>query len=83
MDRLYSARPGRTADRDRQGRTAPASVVTAGPGDEGPSWAASSREILFQRSRPVRTGLYRVALDGSEPRPVAIPQDGSDPIGRE
>ena len=26
-----------------------------------------------------RTGLYRVSLDGSEPRQVTIPQDGSDP----
>ena len=25
-------------------------VLTAGPADEGPSWAASSREILFQRT---------------------------------
>ena len=24
-------------------------MLTDGPGDEGPSWAASSREILFQR----------------------------------
>ncbi len=25
-------------------------ILTRGPGDEGPSWAASGREILFQRS---------------------------------
>jgi TolB protein len=55
-------------------------VLTAGPGDEGPSWAASSREILFQRIGPTgRSALARIALDGSPPRPVAIPQDGSDP----
>jgi len=55
-------------------------TITSGPGDEGPSWAASSREILFQRSgNDGRTGLYRVALDGSEPRQMTIPQDGSDP----
>ena len=55
-------------------------TLTSGPGDEGPSWAASSREILFQRTAAnVRTGLYRVALDGSEPRQLATPQDGSDP----
>ena len=54
--------------------------LTTGPGDEGPSWAASSREILFQRTAADgRTGLYRVALDGSEPRKMTIPQDGSDP----
>ena len=55
-------------------------TITSGPGDEGPSWAASRREILFQRSgSDGRTGLFRVALDGSEPRQMTIPQDGSDP----
>jgi TolB protein len=55
-------------------------TLTSGPGDEGPSWAASSREILFQRSSADgRTNLYRVALDGSEPRQLTTPQDGSDP----
>lgn len=55
-------------------------VLTAGPGDEGPSWAASSREIIFQRSDPGgNSSLLRVSLDGSEPRPVALPQNGSDP----
>ena len=54
--------------------------LTSGPGDEGPSWAASSREILFQRTgADGRTGLYRVALDGGDPRQMTIPQDGSDP----
>lgn len=55
-------------------------LLTTGPADEGPSWAASSREILFQRVGVAgRSGLYRVALDGSEPRQMTIPQDGSDP----
>jgi TolB protein len=55
-------------------------LLTRGPGDEGPSWAASSREILFQRAGPDgRTALYRVALDGSEPRELATPQGASDP----
>lgn len=55
-------------------------LLTTGPGDEGPSWAASSREILFQRTGAVgRIGLYRVGLDGSEPRQLPTPQDGSDP----
>jgi TolB protein len=55
-------------------------TLTAGPGDEGPSWAPSSREILFQRiGTNGRSALARVALDGSAPRPVTIPQDGSDP----
>jgi TolB protein len=55
-------------------------LLTTGPADEGPSWAASSREILFQRIGAAgRSGLYRVALDASEPRQMTIPQDGSDP----
>lgn len=55
-------------------------VLTSGPGDEGPTWAASSRELLFQRVNPGgRSGLYRITLDGSEPRQMTIPQDGSDP----
>jgi len=55
-------------------------ILTAGPADEGPSWAASSREIAFQRIGPTgRSTLARIALDGSEPRPLTIPQDGSDP----
>jgi TolB protein len=55
-------------------------VLTSGPSDEGPTWAANSREILFQRADAAgRSGLSRVALDGSAPRPVTIPQDGADP----
>jgi len=55
-------------------------VLTSGPSDEGASWAPSSRELLFQRVAATgRTALYRITLDGSEPRPITIPQDGSDP----
>ena len=55
-------------------------MLTAGPADEGPSWAASSREILFQRTGAGgRSGIFRVALDGGEPRQLTTPQDGSDP----
>ena len=55
-------------------------VVTTGPRDEGPSWAASSRELIFQRTDAYnRSGIYRVALSGGEPRKIAIPQDGTDP----
>jgi len=55
-------------------------VLTTGPGDDGPTWAANSRELLFQRADSTgRSGLYRVALDGSEPRQVKIPAGGSDP----
>jgi TolB protein len=55
-------------------------LLTTGPRDEGPSWAASSRELIFQRSAPPGgTGLYRISLDGSGPRNVVLPQGGSDP----
>jgi TolB protein len=55
-------------------------ILTAGPRDEMPSWAASSRELVFQRTDPAgRPGIYRVSLDGSQPRRMTIPQDGSDP----
>ena len=54
-------------------------LLTAGPSDEGPSWAASSRELIFQRTEGGRTGLYRVTLAGNEPRKVMVPQDGMDP----
>jgi TolB protein len=55
-------------------------LVTTGPRDEGPSWAASSRELIFSRTAPSgRSGIYRVALSGGSPRKVTVPQDGSDP----
>jgi TolB protein len=55
-------------------------LLTTGPGDEGPSWAPSSHEILFQRvGANGRSGLYRITLDGGEPRAMTIPSDGSDP----
>ena len=55
-------------------------ILTSGPADEEPSWAASSREIVFQRTDATgRPGIYRVSLDGSAPRRMTIPQDGSDP----
>jgi TolB protein len=55
-------------------------MLTSGPGDEGPSWAPSGREILFQRADASgRSSLYRVAVDGSEPRAMNLPQGGSDP----
>jgi TolB protein len=55
-------------------------LLSAGPGDEGASWAASSRELIFQRSDPAgNSSLFRVSLDGSEPRAVVLPQGGSDP----
>jgi TolB protein len=55
-------------------------VLTTGPADDGPSWAPSSREILFQRADAAgRSALFRIALEGGDPRQVALPQDASDP----
>ena len=55
-------------------------AVTSGPRDEGPNWAASSRELIFQRTDVTgRSGIYRVPLSGGEPRKITVPQDGSDP----
>jgi len=55
-------------------------LLTNGPADEEPSWAESSREIVFQRTDATgRPAIYRVSLDGSAPRRMTIPQDGSDP----
>jgi TolB protein len=55
-------------------------TLTAGPADEAPSWAASSRELVFQRTEANRRpALYRVNLDGGAPKKMTTPQDGSDP----
>ena len=55
-------------------------ILTTGPQDEGPSWAASGRDVLFQRSDAGgRTGLDVVSVDGGNPRRIVTPQDGSDP----
>ncbi len=55
-------------------------LLTDGALDEGPSWAASSHELIFQRAGPDgRPALYRVTLAGSEARKVVTPQDASDP----
>ena len=55
-------------------------ALTSGPFDEGGRWAPSSRELVFQRTASSgRNGLYRVTIDGEQPRAVTTPQDGSDP----
>lgn len=55
-------------------------LLTKGPDDEGPSWAASSRVILFQRPKPSgQPGLYRLPINGREPTPVPLTQGASDP----
>jgi TolB protein len=55
-------------------------ILTTGPSDEGASWAASSRELVFQRTDPTgRDRLYRVSIDGEDPRRIEVPQDGTDP----
>jgi len=54
--------------------------LTNGPADEAPTWAASSREIMFARfGQGARWTLYRLSLSGGDAQQVAIPQDGSDP----
>jgi TolB protein len=55
-------------------------TLTTGPQDEGPSWAANGRDVLFQRGDAFgRTGLSVVSVDGGNPRSIVTPQDGSDP----
>jgi TolB protein len=55
-------------------------LLTNGPADEGANWAASRRELVFQRSDAAgNSRLFRISLDGSEARDIAIPQNGSDP----
>lgn len=83
-DGKFIAFTWRMGDQSRIGILAPdgtgEKLLTEGTRDEGPSWAASSREIIFQRIDPSgRPGIYRVSLDGSPVRRMTIPQDGSDP----
>ncbi|HEX5237209.1 MAG TPA: Tol-Pal system beta propeller repeat protein TolB [Sphingomicrobium sp.] len=55
-------------------------LLTTGPSDEGPSWAPSSRELIFQRTGAgAHDGVYRVSLDGGQPGRIATPEDASDP----
>ena len=55
-------------------------TLTRGPADDSPSWAASSREIMFERADASgRPALFRLTLDGSDPRRMNTPQAGSDP----
>jgi TolB protein len=83
-DGKYIAFTWRSGDTRRIGIISPDGtgehVLTRGPADEAPSWAASSQELVFQRTDSAgRPGVYRVALDGSAARKMTIPQDGSDP----
>jgi TolB protein len=55
-------------------------LLTSGPKDESPNWAASSRELIFQRTDPAgSSAIYRLSVGGGEPRKVQTPQDASDP----
>jgi TolB protein len=55
-------------------------ILSSGPADDGATWAASSRALLFQRNGPSgQSSLFRVNLDGSPPRQLTLSQDGSDP----
>ncbi|MEO6433711.1 MAG: Tol-Pal system protein TolB [Sphingomicrobium sp.] len=57
-----------------------AKILSSGPSDEGAHWAPSSRELVFQRTgADGRNAIYRVSLDGQDPRRVETAQDGSDP----
>jgi TolB protein len=84
QDGKYIAFTWRSGDTRRIGIIAPdgtgEQILTRGPADEAPSWAASSHELVFQRAEANgRPAIYRVSLDGSAPRKMTIPQDGSDP----
>ena len=55
-------------------------VLTSGPADEGPSWAPSGTELVFQRrDASGRNGVYVVPAAGGQERKLVLPQDGSDP----
>lgn len=55
-------------------------ALTNGPYDDSPAWAASSKEVLFERrDASGRPSLMRVTLGGGEARSFTIPQPGSDP----
>ena len=43
------------------------------------TWAASGRDIVFQRSNGNRRSLYRISLEGGDPQQIVTPQGASDP----
>ena len=55
-------------------------LLTAGPSDEGPSWAASGQELLFQRTGPDgRSALSGYRWSAASRAGSTTPQDASDP----
>ena len=78
IDCVHPARAGRTPHRHNEGRRTGERLPTTGPGDEGPSWAPSSRDPLPARRRFRSLRPYR-GRPRSAPRAMAVPQDGSDP----
>jgi Tol biopolymer transport system component len=55
-------------------------VLSSGPTDDSPSWAANSRELLFQRTDATgRSAIYRQTINGGTAQRLVTPQDGSDP----
>jgi TolB protein len=55
-------------------------ILTTGPHDESPSWGASSRELIFQRTDPAqRSYIYRLPIGGGDPRKVLTPQEAAEP----
>ena len=81
MDRLHPPRPPPVGASASSSRTAPArNLLTSGPGDEGPSWAASSRELIFQRTDATGgTASIGCRSTAASRAPWSIPQGGSDP----
>ena len=54
-------------------------IVTSGPDDQSPSWAASGRDLLFQRTVNGLSSLHTVSVNGGVPRRLSTPQGASDP----
>ena len=55
-------------------------MLSPGPTDDSPTWAANSRELLFQRTDAAgRSAIYRQTIEGGTAQKLVTPQDGSDP----
>jgi len=56
-------------------------IVTGGPNDEQPSWNPDGSRILFEQQDPAtrRMRLASIPAGGGEVRPIATPQEATDP----
>lgn len=55
-------------------------ILSSGPADDSPTWAANSRELLFQRTDGGgRSAIFRQTVEGGTAQKLVTPQDGSDP----